>query len=168
MRSVRPSSQARAGATAAAKRACQLANKVTHARSAASAISASTSETVAPGGFSRNTCLPAVSACQAGIEAHLRRLAHDDRIEIGLAGEHGVQVGIIGQPFGIGIAAGDGDQLGAVRLRNRGQMLIPRNLAETDQPEPQRRHAQRMFEARIVSLSPQNHRRGGAARACPA
>ena len=63
-RTVVPARNARAASTAGACRECQLANRVTPLARACAARS-STSDSVAPGGFSRNTCLPASSAFTA-------------------------------------------------------------------------------------------------------
>ena len=60
----RDASHCRAGSTAGAKRECQVANSVRPARDAA-AIKESSSLTLAPGGFSSITCLPAASAAAA-------------------------------------------------------------------------------------------------------
>jgi hypothetical protein len=60
----RDASHCRAGSTAGAKRECQVANSVRPAR-AADAIKGSSSLTLAPGGFSSITCLPAASAAAA-------------------------------------------------------------------------------------------------------
>jgi hypothetical protein len=60
----RPASHARAASTPAAARECQEQNSATSADRARSARS-STSDTVAPGGFSSMTCLPASMAARA-------------------------------------------------------------------------------------------------------
>ena len=60
----RSARKTRAGSTAGAKRECQVANSVRPVCRAA-AISGSSSLTVAPGGFSSSTCLPAFNAAAA-------------------------------------------------------------------------------------------------------
>ena len=63
-RMARPVRNSLAGSTAGAKRECQAANSVL-AEACAAATSGANSLTVAPGGFSNSTCLPAVSAAAA-------------------------------------------------------------------------------------------------------
>ena len=62
--SFRAEAHARAGSTPAAWRECQVANRLSFFSAARSARLV-TSLTVAPGGFSSSTCLPASRACRA-------------------------------------------------------------------------------------------------------
>ena len=62
--------------------------------------------------------------------ADLRRLAQDDGIHVGFARQHRAEIGIVVHPFALRVAAGDGDQIDAVDLGDRGQMLVAGDLAQ--------------------------------------
>lgn len=70
-----------------------------------------------------------------GIEADFGRLAEDDRIKCRFRGQHCSQIMMVAQSVGGRIAAGDGDKIGPISLRNRGHMLVAGDLTKTDKAE---------------------------------
>lgn len=61
--------------------------------------------------------------------ADLRRLAQDHGVDVRLAGHHRGEIGIVGGACCRGVPAGDGDQFGALDMRDCGQMLVAGDLA---------------------------------------
>src|SRR5207244_4439310 len=88
----------------------------------------------------------ASAECQArGFVPHLRRLAEDHGIEIGMLHQHRRKIGIVANAFGLRAPACDRHEFGTGCTFDRGQMLVAGNLAETDQSKLQHRHSVRTF-----------------------
>src|SRR5262245_7673924 len=69
---------------------------------------------------------------------NLRRLTQHDGIQAGLARQHLVEIAIVRHAFTRGVTARDGHQLGTFRPGDGRDMLVAGNLAEPDEPDPDR------------------------------
>ena len=98
----------------------------------AAAISGVNPPTVAPGGFSSNTCLPASTRWQRARDATAAACRSQPHRSPVLAREHFVQRPEMDNAADRGIGIGDRDKLGALGGRQCGDMLVPGDLAGTD------------------------------------
>ena len=135
-RTARSASQALAGATAGAKRECQVAKRPAPLARAASSIRSS-SPSVAAGGFSSRTSRPASSACDRHRGARLRRHAerHGGRRAVG---EEAVDVGEVRHAVEALVARHRGDELEVGVGLDRRDVLVAGDLADADQGDGDR------------------------------
>jgi hypothetical protein len=125
-----PARKALAGSTAGAKLECQAANSV-HPPSRAEAMSGVSSLSVAPGGFSSSTCLPAFIAAAACAW----RCTEGNGIDLRRGIEEFVERRKMRDAPDGGIAAGDGGHFDARGVDNCGHVLVLGNFAETNDGE---------------------------------
>ena len=130
--SVRPASQALAGATAAAKRECQVAKSAAPAARAAATI-VSTSPSVAAGGFSSSTSRPAASAFSA-IAVRTAGGTQSDTAAVRPLGEEAVEIGEVGHALGTVSLRETAATRRKSRLGgDRRQVLVAGDLADADE-----------------------------------